>query len=142
MYSLLLVAHLLAAIAFVGTVFFEVVMLEGVRRRLPMRVMVQVEHALGHRAVRIMPWALLTLYATGLFMAWQYRAVLHEPWQSHFGMLLALKIALALSVMGHFFTAMWWRRHGMLHGQRSRRLHYSVFAHVLLIVVLAKAMFW
>ena len=52
-----------------------------------------------------------------------------------------LKIVLAVSVFGHFAIAMTWRRRGTLNGRRSRCLHYSVFCHVLAIVVLAKAMF-
>ena len=60
----------------------------------------------------------------------------------NFGLLLALKIGLALSVFGHFLAAMWWRRRGVLGGRRSHRLHLSVFCHVLAIVLLAKAMFY
>ncbi len=141
-YGLLLMLHLLAAVAFAGTVFFEVVMLGGVRRHLPQATMREVERAVGNRAVAVMPWVLLTLYATGIGMAWQHRAVLEQPLASSFGLLLALKIALALSVFGHFVTAMAWRRHGLLNGRRSHRLHLSVFGHVLAIVLLAKAMFY
>lgn len=141
-YGLLLALHLLAAIAFAGTVFFEVVMLEGVRRHLPPETMRAVERAIGNRAVRIMPWVLLTLYAAGIALAWQHRAALAQPLASGFGLLLALKIVLALSVFGHFATAMVWRRRGRLNGLRSRRLHLSVFGHVLAIVLLAKAMFY
>jgi hypothetical protein len=141
-YGLLLVLHLLAAIAFVGTVFFEVVMLEGVRKHLPHELMREVERAIGNRAVAIMPWVFLTLYAAGIGLAWQHRAVLTQPLASSFGLLLSIKIILALSVFGHFATAMVWRRRGLLRGQRSRRLHLSVFCHVLAIVVLAKAMFY
>lgn len=140
-YGLLLALHLLAAIAFAGTVFFEVVMLEGVRRHLPPE-MRAVERAIGNRAVRVMPWVLLTLYAAGIALAWQHRAALAQPLASGFGLLLALKIVLALSVFGHFATAMVWRRRGRLNGLRSRRLHLSVFGHVLAIVLLAKAMFY
>jgi hypothetical protein len=75
-------------------------------------------------------------------MAWQHRAALAQPLASSFGLLLTLKIALALSVFGHFATAMVWRRRGVLGGRRSRRLHLSVFCHVLAIVLLAKAMFY
>ena len=139
-YGLVLLLHLLAAIAFVGTVFFEVVMLEGVRKRLPPAVMREVETAIGNRAVRVMPWVLLTLYAAGIALAWQYRSVLAQPLASTFGLLLTVKILLAISVAGHFVTAMLWRRRGTLNGRRSRRLHASVFAHVLAIVILAKAM--
>ena len=141
-YGLPLTLHLLAAIAFAGTVFFEVVMLEGVRRHLPAEAMRAVERAIGNRATAVMPWVLLTLYAAGIAMAWQHRAVLSQPLDSGFGLLLTLKIVLAVSVFGHFLTAMAWRVRGMLNGRRSRRLHLSVFCHVTAIVLLAKAMFY
>ncbi len=54
---------------------------------------------------------------------------------------MVLKIALALSVLAHFASAMWWRRKDN-NGRRSHRLHLSVFCHVLVIVLLAKAMFY
>jgi hypothetical protein len=54
-YGFLLALHLLAAIAFAGTVFFEVVMLEGVRRHLPQQMMREVERAIGNRATAVMP---------------------------------------------------------------------------------------
>lgn len=140
-YGWLLVLHLLAAIAFVGTVFFEVVMLSAVRRHLPAETMRAVERTIGERAVTVMPWVIMVLYAAGLGMAWRYRELLAHPLSSSFGLLLSIKIALALSVFGHFATAMIWRRRGRLNGRRSRRLHLSVFCHVLAIVLLAKAMF-
>ncbi len=141
-YGLLLTLHLLAAIAFAGTVFFEVVMLSGVRKHLPRETMRDVESAIGTRATAVMPWVLLTLYGAGIGLAWQHRAALAQPLASSFGLLLAAKIVLALSVFGHFATAMVWRRRGVLGGLRSRRLHLSVFGHVLAIILLAKAMFY
>ncbi|MCU7369973.1 hypothetical protein PEC18_03595 [Paucibacter sp. O1-1] len=141
-YGILLALHLLAAIAFAGTVFFEVIMLEAVRRHLPHETTRAVERAVGNRATAVMPWVLLTLYAAGICLTWQHRAALAQPLGSAFGLLLTLKIALALSVFGHFATAMVWRRRGLLGGRRSRRLHLSVFCHVLAIVLLAKAMFY
>jgi hypothetical protein len=141
-YPILLVLHLLAAIAFIGTVFFEVVMLEGVRKHLPRETMREVERAIGNRATAIMPWILLTLYGAGIALAWQHRAVLAQPLSSSLGTLLTLKIALALSVFGHFAAAMFWRRRGQLRSRRARRLHLSVFCQVIAIVLLAKAMFY
>jgi len=140
-YGLAQLLHLLAAIAFAGTVFFEVVMLGGARRQLPPEAMQAVERATGRRAVAVMPWVLLVLYAAGLVLAWHHRGALAHPLVSGFALLLMLKIALALSVLGHFATAMRWRRRGRLQGAASRRLHRSVFVHVLAIVVLAKLMF-
>lgn len=104
-YWLLLILHLLAASAFVGTVFFEVVMLEGVRKRLPQETMRAVERAIGSQATAVMSWVLLTLYAAGIGLAWQHRAALAQPMASSFGLLLMLKIALAFSVFGHFSSA-------------------------------------
>lgn len=141
-YGLLLALHLLAAIAFAGTVFFELVMLGAVRRRLPPEAVRQIERAIGDRATAVMPWVLLVLYGAGIGLAWTHRAALAQPLAGSFGLLLALKIALALSVFGHFAAAMRWRRRGTLGGRRSRRLHLSVFCHVLAIVLLAKGMFY
>lgn len=141
-YGLLITVHLLAAVAFAGTVFFEVVLLGGVHGKVAAQHMRSVEQALGTRATAVMPWVLLALYSAGAGLAWQHRALLAHPLASSMGLLMAIKIALALSVLLHFFTAMWWRRKGQLNGRRSHRLHLSVFCHVLAIVLLAKAMFY
>lgn len=141
-YGLLVTIHLLAAVAFAGTVFFEVVLLASVHRQVPRQHMKPVEEAIGTRATAVMPWVLLTLYVAGAGLVWHYRGVLAHPFDSSMGTLMTLKIVLALSVLAHFFAAMWWRRHGQLSGRRSHRLHLSVFCHVFLIVVLAKAMFY
>lgn len=141
-YPWLQLLHLLAAIAFGGMVFFEVLILEGVRRHLPMRVMTLVEGGIGRRARQVIPWVLLVLYVSGLSMAWQHRAALAHPLASSFGLLLTIKITLAIGVFAHFLFAMAMRRRGRLTGQPFRRIHLSVFVHVLAIVMLAKAMFF
>ncbi|MDM9560929.1 MULTISPECIES: CopD family copper resistance protein [Bordetella] len=141
-YPVLLTLHLVAAIAFAGTVFFEVVMLEGVRRHVPREALRLVESAIGARARRVIPWVLLALYAAGAGLAWQHRAALAQPLASSFGLLLGVKILLALSVFGHFLTAMALQRRGRLNTRNSRRIHISVFCHVALIVLLAKAMLY
>jgi hypothetical protein len=61
-YFLLLLVHLLAAIFFIGTVFFEVLMLSPLARQVSRPSMREFEYALGRRARRIMPWVLLLLY--------------------------------------------------------------------------------
>lgn len=141
-YPVLLILHLFAALAFAGTVLFEVVMLEGVRKHVPREAMRLIESAIGARARRVAPWILLVLYGAGLGLAWQHRAALAQPLASSFGLLLGLKIVLAVSVFGHFLTAMALQRRGRLNGRNSRRIHISVFCHVVLIVLLAKAMFY
>jgi hypothetical protein len=141
-YPLLLIAHLFAAILFVGTVFFEVLMLEGVRRHVPKEAMRAVEGAIGTRARAVMPWVLLVLFGAGAGMAWFHRAALAAPLASSFGLLLSIKILLALSVFGHFLAAMALHRAGRLRARASQRIHVSVFVHVVLIVLLAKLMFY
>lgn len=140
-YAAMHVLHLFAAFVFVGTVFFEVLVLESVRRHLPQRVMRQVEAGIGRRARRIMPWVLLVLYGSGLAMAWRYRDVLAHPLDSSFALMLSIKIVLALGVAGHFLTAMALQRKGRLSGPVSRRIHLSLFWHMVGIVLLAKLMF-
>ncbi|NYT67500.1 CopD family copper resistance protein [Pusillimonas noertemannii] len=141
-YFTLLVLHLFAAILFVGTVFFEVLMLEGIRRHVPREAMRAVESAIGQRARRLMPFAIIILYGAGLGMAWRYHTVLAQPFESTLGTLLSLKILLALSVLGHFIYAVRLGAQGRLKSRQSRLIHLSVFAHVVAIVFLAKAMFY
>ncbi|WP_026638939.1 CopD family copper resistance protein [Bordetella petrii] len=141
-YPILLIVHLFAAIAFAGTVFFEIIMLEGVRRHVPREAMRVIEAAIGARARRIVPWIILALYGAGLGLAWQHRHALALSPAGSFGVLLWLKIALAASVFGHFVAAMVLQRRGRLNGRNSHRIHVSVFCHVLLIVLLAKGIFY
>lgn len=141
-YPIFLTLHLFAALIFVGTVFFEVLILESVRKNLPLELMRQVERAIGNRARRLMPWVLLVLYGAGISMAWQHRAALAHPLGSSFGLLLTLKIVLALSVLVHFITAMVSMKQHTMTARRSSFIHLSVFWHMVFIVLLAKGMFY
>ncbi len=138
----LVTLHLFAAIFFVGTVFFEVTILEAIRKPVGREAMRTVESAIGRRARRVMPFVILILYSAGIAMAWQYRDTLAHPFDSGFATLLALKIVLALSVLGHFITAVTLSAQGKLRSRQARFIHISVFIHVVLIVILAKAMFY
>ena len=138
----LVTLHLFAAIMFVGTVFFEVLILESLRKPLGRETMRAVETAIGQRARRLMPFVILVLYGAGIAMAWQYRDALRHPFDSSFATLLSLKILLALSVLGHFITAITLGARGKLKSRHFKRIHISVFCHVVLIVFLAKAMFY
>lgn len=138
---ILVTLHLFAAIMFVGTVFFEVLILEAIRKPVGREAMRVVETEIGRRARRLMPFVIAVLYAAGIAMAWQYRDVLAHPLDSSFSTLLTIKIVLALSVLAHFITAVTLGARGKLKSRQVRFIHASVFAHVVLIVLLAKAMF-
>src|SRR5690606_2792156 len=105
-----LTIHLFAAIMFVGTVFFEVLILENIRKHVPRETMRTLEIAIGTRARALMPWVLLVLYSAGIGMAWHHRAALAHPFDSSFVLLLTVHLALTLIVFGHFITAMSLRR--------------------------------
>ncbi|MGY6270156.1 CopD family copper resistance protein [Achromobacter denitrificans] len=141
-YPLLIILHLLAAFVFVGTVTFEVLFLEPVHRRLPPDVRKALGSQLGPRVRSVVPWAVLVLYLAGLGLAWQHRGALADPAGSSFGLLLAFKIALAASVLIHVVTALALARRKRLTGEAQRRMHISVFCHMVAIVILAKAMFY
>jgi hypothetical protein len=141
-YFALVTLHLFAAIMFVGTVFFEVLILEGIRRPVGRDAMRSVEAAIGRRARRLMPFVILVLYGAGVGMAWQYRDILAHPFGSSFATLLWIKILLATSVLGHFVTAVTLGARGKLKSRHFKLIHLSVFCHAALIVFLAKAMFY
>ena len=138
----LVTLHLYAAIFFVGTVFFEVIILEGIRKPLGREAMRNAEMAIGRRARRIMPFVILILFGAGIAMAWQFRAELAQPLGSAFATLLWIKIVLAFSVLAHFITAVTLSGTGKLKSRHFKLIHLSVFTHVVLIVFLAKAMFY
>ena len=138
----LVTLHLFAAIIFVGTVFFEVLILESIRTPVGREAMRAVETAIGRRARRLMPWVMIVLYGAGIGMAWGYRESLAHPLASSFATLLSVKIVLALSVLVHFILAVTLSGRGKLKTRHFTLIHLSVFCHVVLIVFLAKAMFY
>ena len=142
-YPILLILHLFAALIFIGTVFFEVLVLESVRKHVPAEAMRLIEQGIGRRARQLMPWVLLALFGAGLGMLWlRYLPALAAPLASSFNTLLTLKLMLATSVLGHFFSAMWLFRSKRMTARYLRIIHLSLFAHMVGIVLLAKGMFY
>jgi hypothetical protein len=142
-YPLLLTLHLFAALIFIGTVFFEVLFLEHIRKQLPAKLMLLLEQAVGQRARQLMPWVLLVLFGAGAGMVWlRYLPLLEAPSGSSFGTLLLAKIVLAASVLVHFLGAMLLFKTGRMTARWVKFIHASVFTHLVLIVLLAKGMFY
>ncbi len=140
-YLTLLLCHLLAAIAFAGTVLVEVLLLPGCAGacpRPPPAALSGLRRA-GPQADAGGAGAAVRGRDRPYFK--HHRGALARPLPSTFGLLLSIKIALAASVFCHFLAAMHWQRHGRLDGPRSQRLHRSVLLHVLAIAILTKAMF-
>ncbi|MEN5202599.1 hypothetical protein ABE525_25575 [Pseudomonas wadenswilerensis] len=141
-YPYFLVIHLLAAIAFIGTLFFEVLIWQAARRHVPVAAQAGVDQALSVRSRKVLHGVVLLLYGAGVGLAWHHRAALSQPLASSFASLLSLKIVLALSIIGHYLLLAFWLKRGRLSEGRARWIRCSILGHMLVIVVLAKAMFY
>ena len=140
-YTLVQIVHLLCATLFIGVVFFELVILEGIRKRLPEETMTAVETGLIGRVKYIMPWVVGTLFLSGIVLAFHHFKGVDTPFASSFHILLTIKIVLALSVLVHFVTALRSGVNGCMESTRFKYTHLSVAMHMFFIVVLAKLMF-
>ncbi len=142
-YAVAHIVHLFCAVAFVGGVFFEMLVLSAMHgKQVSHEARKEVEQAISRRAVRVMPWIIIGLFASGLVMAHRYAVVFSNPLASSFSMQLSLKVLLAFSVLLHFVVAVSKMRRGTLTVAWSKYIHRAVFCHVLLIVLLAKTMFY
>lgn len=140
-YTLVQIVHLLCAALFIGVVFFELVILEGIRKSLSDATMTAVETGLIGRVKYIMPWVVGTLFLTGIVLVYHHFGAAKTPFASSFHILLTIKILLALSVLVHFVTALRSGVNGCMESTRFKYTHMSVAIHMFFIVVLAKLMF-
>lgn len=141
-YGFLLVIHLLAAIAFIGSLFFEVVIWHRVRQSLADALQATVDRSLAVHSRQVLHGVVLLLYGAGIALAWQHRGALSPPLASRFGTLLSLKIILALSIIGHYLLLAYWLKRQRLSSHRAAWIRRSILGHMVLIVILAKAMFY
>lgn len=143
-YAIAHIIHLYCAIAFVGGVFFEVLVLSVMHgKRVSREARREVESAFSYRAVRVMPWVVGLLFISGVVMVFnRYLPIVRHPFDSSFGTMLTIKIALAFSVLAHFAIAVVKMHRKTLTVGWSKYIHAVVFTHMLLIVFLAKAMFY
>ena len=141
-YPVLISVHLFAAVTFIGVVFFEVLFLESIRKKLPADIMGLLQQQISARARKIMPWVIALLFMSGLAMAHQHIPHFKGLVDSSFGMLLSLKMLLAFSVLSHFITAMYLSSNGKMNCSRFKGIHLSVFCHQVVIIFLAKNMFY
>lgn len=139
-YFWLRLIHLTCAAFFIGGVFFELMIVSRAARELAPEPREQFAKAMGRRARQVMHWVVLGVYGAGFGLAWIYRDQLAQPFASHFGLLLSIKIVLALSILCHFLSVVFFLRKGRMTPKVSRIIHISVFTQMLGIVFLAKAM--
>ena len=141
-YALLHVLHLLAAIFFIGTLFFEIVILARVERRLGASARAELKQAVGPASRLPLHWVVLAVYGAGIGLAWYHRQALANPFSSSFATLLTLKILLALGVFVSFGLLAVLVRRGRITPARYRALNWAIFVQMIGIVLLAKGMFY
>lgn len=142
-YSVAHIIHLFCVIAFVGGVFFETLVLSVIHsKRVSREARREVEKAISYRAVRVMPWIVGGVFLSGLAMAHRYAAILADPFGAPFNIQLSLKVLLAFGVLVHFVIAVTKMRRGTLTAAWSKYIHAAVLVHMVLIVLLAKSMFY
>lgn len=164
-YSHIVILHLVCAIFFGGAIFTEVFALAPLRRHLSEEEFRKIEFLLFRRIRRAYPVVLVPLFGTGFWMYAEHLsgaggfAALVE---TRFGLLLTLKLGLALALFSVFATApvlfmpgaagpSWRRRvkhllivtgdETQFRTDRFDGLHWLAFSLVLGIVILAKAMY-
>jgi len=82
------------------------------------------------------------VFLSGLTMLHRYAAVLRHPFSGGFATMLSLKILLACGILAHFVIAVYKMKTHTLTVGWSKYIHAAVFTQMLLIVFLAKAMFY
>lgn len=142
LYALFHVVHLLAAIAFIGVVFFQLLILERVKAQLDATGLPALEQALSARTRAVLHWVVMLLYGAGIGLAWHYRQLLSAPFSSSFASLMTLKIGLAVAVFISYGALALLLRRGRMTPGLCRALHWAVLGQMLAIVLLAKAMFY
>lgn len=100
------------------------------------------DRAIAVRSRKVLHGVVLLLYGAGISLAWQYRGALSQPLASSFGTLLSLKILLALSIIGHYLLLAYWLKSARLTSARASWIRRSILGHMVLIVILAKTMFY
>ncbi len=142
-YTIAHIIHLYCAIAFVGGVIFEALILSALHSPAVSRdARREVERAISRRAVRVMPFVVAGVFLSGLAMVHRYVDVLRNPLASAFGIQLLIKILLAFSILAHFLIAVSKMRRNTLTVAWSKYIHAAVLIQMLAIVFLAKSMFY
>lgn len=137
------IIHLFCAIAFVGGVLFETLILSVLHSsQVSSQARKEVESAVSKRAVKVMPWIVISLFLSGFIMIHRYASLFTLPLQGYFAWQLAFKILLAFSIFVHFVIAVYKMRTRTLTVAWSKYIHRAVLIQMLLIVLFAKSMFY
>lgn len=135
-YSIFLVIHLLCAIAFVGYLFFDVVILNIVKKKIDH--FENFKNSISKVVTKIMPFIVLILFISGGAMAGKYFI---SPVNSMLQFLLLTKIVLAFCIFTLIIFSLSFYFIVKKPNPIGKFIHPVVFTLCIMIVLLAKFMF-
>lgn len=166
-YEHIVLIHLLCAIFFLGAIATEVLVLAPLHRHLSMEEFRKIEFLMFRRIRRTYPIFLLPLYGSGFWMYWIHLSGAENIGVfvgSAFGLMLTIKLALAMGLFTIFATApylfmpkvaagmglMQNLKHFFIvtggdndfHIDRFDGVHYLAFGLGVVIVIIAKTMYF
>ncbi len=141
-YGLYLTLHLLCAILFVGAVFFEVLVIEPLEKRLPPELSRLLAEEIPKQVRRFMPVVVAVLFVTGGLLFWFHFRSRPDFFHTRFGILLSIKVALAFTVLGIFVASIRASYKGTMDLCQFRHTHRIVAVLMLGIVLLAKGIYF
>lgn len=141
-YGVLVTVHLLCAIVFGGAVAFEVLILPALQQRFSRDTAQLIDGTLEARAMKILPWVVVLLYVSGVWMLLTRFPSVDAMLSTHMGRWLAVKVSLALVVLATVATALTWVGLGRMTPRRVKIAHRIVLTCIVAIVIIAKAMLY
>lgn len=141
-YNLALILHLLCAIAFIGFVFADVIILPVMQSVVKGEDLQKIKQAISNRARKIFPLSLLLLVLTGGFMFSKYINSNLGFMQNSMQELLWLKFALAMLIVSGVVYSLSCKVLKKQPAAVMAHFHKFVLVIGLIIVILAKVMFF
>lgn len=142
MYEVALIIHLLCAIIFIGFIFADVVVFKGLDEKYSKEESRQIKETIYKRGVKIYPFSLLLLFLTGGFMFSKYVNSDMGYFTTPLQQLLWLKLSLVMLIIFGVLYALLCRVRGVKSAAFMEYFHTIALVLGVLIVVIAKLMFF
>ncbi|WP_457621192.1 copper resistance protein CopD [Persephonella sp.] len=140
MYEIAKIIHLISAVIFGGVLFVEVIMLPVLKKEFGEEFFKKVEFTIiRKRGIKIVPFFVLSLYLTGLYMFHFHLKDLDLS--TNFGKVLLLKVSLAFAIVIGVITAITMFKLGKSENKLFDYIHQFAFVAVFTVIILAKLMF-